>query len=1300
MGFVAQAATPVSIGSTVFIDNNNNGLLDGSDAGIGSVTVELLYDANNNGVIDGDETSPIATTTTTTTGSIGNYFFGNLTPGNYQVRIPTPPLGFGTSSAITATTDNPVENDDNGTQTGGAGTATVSPIINLAVGAEPTNTTETGQGGTADDSTVDANGDMTIDFGFVATYSLGNRVWFDTNNNGQINTGEAGINNISVSLFSSTNLTTPLATTTTDSLGYYRFDNLPAGNYVVRINPSNFAAGAALIGYQNTSGNTAADLDSTATAGQNGEDGINPTGAANTIQTNGILSNTITLGAAAEPTAETDVQTTGQGSLDNQANMTVDFGFYRLNLSGTVWRDTGAGANNNNGTLDTGEVGIASITVRLYDSANVEIPVGPDGILGTADDAVGGMITNAGGNYNFQSLPAGIYRVVITPSGAPSSTPTSTTPDDNINSNDDGTPQTAGVFSGRITSGLVTLTPGNAGALSNNTVTNASGLTSDPTVDFGLLLAATAVELENFEAFANVGGVTLKWTTGGETDNLGFNVYRETNGKRERLNASPIAGSALRSSANLQVSGDSYSWFDAKTEPDSVYYLEDIDLDGTTNLHGAVSAKMQLSSVNADTNSNLLDDLSQLSAAPVQTDSTDIVTAKQKAGGKNAQSKIAARSGVKISVRNDGWYRISAAQLQNAGFEINSNQADWQMFANGEEVALKVNSDNSVEFFGRGLDTRSTDKKVYYLTVGNQQGQRITEVKGGSAGERADTESFRNVAVRRDRGIYASAILNGEAENWFGAVVSPSGQTDQDLTVYNPDATGGNARLTVKLQGLTINDHLVSVRFNNFDLGTISYSNHENRPAEFDIPTDLLRSGTNRVSLQAIGSGSDFSVVDSITLNYSRLYKAEGDRLRFTVPAGQTVRVGGFSTGEFEIYEIRGGTVSSQIAAKTEKTVDTYGFSLAAVNSNREFLAVGKTLSETAVSVENDQASDWRSPSNKADFVIITPNAFRQSAEKLAQMRQSQGLKTEVVAVEDLYDEFTFGTHSPVAVQEFLRTAASKWTVKPQYALLFGDSSYDSRNYLGGINRDLVPTKLIDTGNLETASDASLADFDNDGIEDIALGRLPAVNQTEAEAMISKIQRYEQRTAREERANLFVADTNFENYSNTLRDLLPESVGSTLVNRTGATDGEMRQNLLDKLNLGATVVTYSGHGSTTLLGNNTIFRNEDALNLNNRKLSLYLMMTCLNGFTHNAGTDSLAESLVKSNNGAIAVWASSGTTGADGQAQLSRTATNLLFNSPQPLRIGVIIRTAKQATGDQDIRRTWQLIGDPTIFIR
>ena len=1304
---------PIELGNRVWNDDGD-GVQEPGEAGIANVTVRLynnlnvliataVTDANgeyyftSGTAVDGDITNNIG---------IVN---GQITPNtDYQIRLDlnTNYTGAGALNGRLMTTRDQTSQAGFDEGSDSDSSLVVNPTGSPVAGTYPVIAVTTGAAGSN-------NHNLDVGFASSATYSIGNRVWFDTNNDGQINAGEVGIDGVSVSLFLDANGDgtpdtpgTPVATQNTASGGYYRFDSLAANNYVVRINPTNFIGSEdadttdALVGYRNTTNSNSTDLDSTSVAGQNGENGIDPGGAANSVRTGGILSATIALGAPGEPVSEADVLGATQGAIDAAANMTVDFGFYRLNLSGTVWRDTGAGASTNNGTLNTGETGIAAVVVRLYNSANNEIPVGPDGILGTLDDAIGGMNTDGSGNYNFQGLLPGTYRVVITSNGATSSTPTSTTPDDNINSNDDGTPQTSGVFNGRTASGLVTLTPGNAGVLNNNTILNTNGSTSNPTVDFGLVTSPTAIGLESFDAFADLnGGVTLKWSTGNETDNLGFNIYREVSGKRELLNNSPIAGSALRSNVNLQASGDSYIWTDAQPVPGAVYYLEDIDLDGGTNLYGAVSAKMQFSNSKPDLKSKLLSDLAEVSA-PNQFDSTVNASGKPKAGNKIVQNTIASQTGVKITVRRDGWYRISAQQLQAAGFEVNSNQVDWQMFANGEEVPFKLNADNSVEFFGRGLDTPATDQQAYYLTVGSKQGQRIGELKGGTAGETADAKSFRNVAVRRDRGLYASAILNGEAENWFGAVVGSSGQTMQDLTIYNPDTNGGNARLSVKLQGLTNSEHLVGVRFNDLDLGAVNYSNRENRVFEFDVPMSSIQSGTNRVSLQATGAGSDVSVVDSISLSYARFYKVENDRLRFTVPAGQTVRVGGFSNTEFEVYEIRGGKVSAQILIETEEVDETAGFSLAAANSDREFLAVGKLQNEPAVLIENNTASDWRNPSNKADFVIITPNAFRESAAQLAELRRSQGLKTEVVAVEDLYDEFTFGAHSPVAVQEFLRTATSQWKVKPQYALLFGDSSYDSRNYLGGTNRDLVPTKLIDTEALETSSDALLADFNNDGIEDIALGRLPVVNQTEAARMISKIQRYERANFREERSNLFVSDRNFETYSNTLNELLPVGVDSSFVNRTGTTDNEMRQSLIERLNQNATVVTYWGHGSTTLLAGSNIFRNGDALNLNNQKLSFYMMMTCLNGYTHNPSADSLAESMMKSDNGAIAVWASSGVTNADGQLQLSQAATNLLFNAPQPLRIGAIVRNAKLGTSDQDVRRTWQLIGDPTIFIR
>ncbi|MBL7943621.1 MAG: hypothetical protein JNM00_12690, partial [Flavobacteriales bacterium] len=61
-------------------------------------------------------------------------------------------------------------------------------------------------------------------------------------------------------------------------------------------------------------------------------------------------------------------------------------------LGNRVWYDT-----NNNGLIDIGEQGINNVRVQLFNSAGTEVNVGPDGVLGTVDDAAGGMLTNATG---------------------------------------------------------------------------------------------------------------------------------------------------------------------------------------------------------------------------------------------------------------------------------------------------------------------------------------------------------------------------------------------------------------------------------------------------------------------------------------------------------------------------------------------------------------------------------------------------------------------------------------------------------------------------------------------------------------------------------------------------------------------------------------------------------------------------------------------------------------------------------------------------------------------------------------
>ncbi|MCX5914124.1 MAG: C25 family cysteine peptidase, partial [Deltaproteobacteria bacterium] len=114
-----------------------------------------------------------------------------------------------------------------------------------------------------------------------------------------------------------------------------------------------------------------------------------------------------------------------------------------------------------------------------------------------------------------------------------------------------------------------------------------------------------------------------------------------------------------------------------------------------------------------------------------------------------------------------------------------------------------------------------------------------------------------------------------------------------------------------------------------------------------------------------------------------------------------------------------------------------------------------------------------------------------------------------------------------------------------------------------------------------------------------------------------------------------------------------------------------------------------------------LFTADDAEALaNGGGLAFFINMTCLNGFFQAPYGDTLAESLLKAENGgAVAVWASSGMTEPEGQVVMNKALIRLLFNG-EGLTIGEAVMRAKAATQDQDIRRTWILFGDPATKLK
>ncbi len=855
------------------------------------------------------------------------------------------------------------------------------------------------------------------------------------------------------------------------------------------------------------------------------------------------------------------------------------------------------------------------------------------------------------------------------------------------------------------------------------TATDPAGNTSE----FSSCSGPTAVEIVDFTATGNDGGhVVLEWHTGYEVDNLGFNLYREQAGRRERINPSLMAGSALLAGAGTQLmAGRSYSWWDEKSADcglriadcrDAQYWLEEIDLNGQSNWHGPVTIQRspgskQLSAFEP-VQTMLLSRLGtqaseQATTSPVEPRAQLSISTLAQAA---VQSDLSGGPAVKLSVKQGGWYRVSQQELVRAGLDAAVDPRRLQMFVDGRELPIAVageqdgrlDESDAVEFYGMGLDSPFDDARVYWLVAGSQPGKRIKQVQ--DRGSPIASRSFPYIVERKDRTIYFSALRNGERENFFGAVIARE-PLDQSIFVQHLDSSSDEeAALEVTLQGVTFALHRIKALFNGKELGEIVFSGQTPGAATLRLPQSLIKEGQNSVTLIPQEGQSDVSLVDYMRLTYSHTYRADDDALRFTASGKQRVTIDGFTSGDIRVIDVSDPDAVQQLSGEIQQGKEGFTVTVTApADGQRRLFAFTSEQSRMPGAITANQPSAWRRPQNGANLVIITHQRLSRSIEPLKAHRQSQGLSVAIVDVEDIFDEFSFGQKTPYAIRDFLAYARANWKKAPRYVLLAADASFDAKNYLGLGANDLVPTKLIDTLFMETASDDWFADFDGDGLAEMAVGRLPARTEAEAGAMISKIISYDSSPGAEE--ILLVSDSNegfdFEAESDQLQALIPPNLRVGRIQRGRLDAVAARSLLFDRITRGQKIVNYTGHGSVDQWRGNLLTSTDARELANEKRLPMFVMMTCLNGYFHDAALDSLAEALLKAERGgAVAVWASSGLTMPFEQSLMNQELYRLIFTNGPALTLGDATVRAKAVISDGDIRRTWILFGDPVTRLR
>ena len=391
-------------------------------------------------------------------------------------------------------------------------------------------------------------------------------------------------------------------------------------------------------------------------------------------------------------------------------------------------------------------------------------------------------------------------------------------------------------------------------------------------------------------------------------------------------------------------------------------------------------------------------------------------------------------------------------------------------------------------------------------------------------------------------------------------------------------------------------------------------------------------------------AGTTTGWLDFIELNARRQLKMSGNQMGFRDPSV-------VGPGNICKYTLTSSTSTMQIWDVTDPTTvllqqtvfnspSTTEFTLLA-DSLKQFVAFNGNTFLTPKVVGPVAVQDIHGTIGQPDLVIVTHSNFYTSATKLANFHTNHdSMSVAVVSINEVFNEFSSGAPDATAIKSLMRMLYERAldTIDlPNYLLLMGDGSFDHKGRLD-INSNFIPTFQSANSINPIATyvsddyygllDPSEGESANDPI-DIGVGRIPVQTNEAALQMVDKIIHYFDPVCMRSWRNLicFIADDedfdlhlnqtesltsfvslNYKDYDidKIYLDAYPQESTPGGQRYPDATDAI--NNRIDK---GALVVTYTGHGGELGWAHERVLENSDINSWTNYdNMPLFLTATC------------------------------------------------------------------------------------------
>jgi hypothetical protein len=758
-----------------------------------------------------------------------------------------------------------------------------------------------------------------------------------------------------------------------------------------------------------------------------------------------------------------------------------------------------------------------------------------------------------------------------------------------------------------------------------------------------------------------------------------------------------------------------------------------------------------------------------------------------------AESVLANGNWYRMCVEKEGVYRIEKQDL--VGMGINPSQLEKstiQIYGNGGGMLPEANSDshftdlqeNAIWVSGSGTgffgdndfilfygqspnrwmfngDANHFEYKAhlysnetcYFLTYDQKPGRRI------HVNESLNQIPTHTVSEFIDYAHYERDLVNliGSGKNWYGELFDVTLSREFEFNFPNILAQPLKILVSTASRSSATSSFTIDAlgQSQTFNIAGVSVSSSTGIYA---------RSGSGKLNVMA--QGDKFNVkltynrgasgaqgwLDYITVNAKRQLVKTGDQMFFRNPQV----VGSSNVSKYILSGINGTqviwnvtdplNVSQQLFLQNGGAAD---FTTTA-DHLKEFVIFSmdkfpKPRFAGKVSNQNLHALQLH------DLTIVVPDLFRSEAERLAQFRREHdGLTVTLVSPQEIYNEFSSGVPDISAIRNFMKMfydRASETNEYPRYLLLFGNGTYDNKNFLG-YGGNFIPT-FQTLQSLSPANSYISDDFfglldDSEGLDatgaiDLGIGRLPLRTLDEARFVVDKIIRYNQRVdglkPGTEDPRFAGVISNYSDWRNVISLVADDEDGNVHFNQSelvakylasnhpvfnvekiyldayeqttlagGSRYLDVNKAINNRVNQGALLINYIGHGGTLGLAHERILTFDDILSWGNYyNLPVFMTATCEFSSFDQPDANELSAGVrifLKPDGGAAALFTTTRLAYSHSNFTLNDAFMKNSFipmaNGEMP-RLGDLIRIAKVESSSSSVLKNFVLLGDPSM---